>query len=241
MRMIILIVLVCLSIAACNSSSPLSEQRRAVKEIQKEQERESREFDRFVERNPNVVPRNEDSNRLLTGEEQSEILNRVASGQSPEEIARAKSSGNSSNGRVSDNGYSIKFPDGWKVDKIKVDGHKGVQATSVNGTQIVTSAAKQDMGNFVATEEFATNFAYRVTLRLGQQMCSESRILKAYATTFQGHEGIYNKMKCDDNIIETMYIVHNGITYNLTSSHNGYDKVDVDELNKSICTYKIGS
>ena len=79
MKKIFCILFVCLVMAACDSSSPQSIEKRQFNQIREEQKREDEEASKFIERNPDVLIRTEDSNRLLTAEEQRESLNRVVS------------------------------------------------------------------------------------------------------------------------------------------------------------------
>jgi hypothetical protein len=244
MKIIILIVLVCLSIAACNSSSPEAIEKQKFKAIEKEQQRDREEFARFVERNPNVVPRYEpeNNNRQITGDEQREIYNRAASGQSPKEISRAKSSDNNGNGGVSDNepNYSIKFPDGWKVERVNAFGNDGIQATSKKGSQIIVAAKKQDTSNIAFTDEFAEYFAKNATYPMLKQGCNNVSIVKAYAT-HKGHDAINNVMLCDGQNIDTKMSVANGVTYTLTVVYNSKDDPEgYNEMPNSLKTYKIG-
>jgi hypothetical protein len=133
--MIILIVLVCLSMAACNSSSPEAIEKQKFKAIEKEQQRDREEFAKFVERNPNVVPRYEDSNRPLTGEEQRETHDKVVSAMNREVRE-----------------YSIQFPDGWKVERLK---HGEVVSTVASSKELESMYTVRRLGRYSDAQDIS--------------------------------------------------------------------------------------
>lgn len=110
MKKIICTILACLSMAACNSSSPESMYSQEIDQIKKEQQRDRDDYARYVQRNNNIVPRNEqaNNNRLLSDDEQRELHDRMVSGESHEVREQAISSDNNINGRDRDKKEMIK-------------------------------------------------------------------------------------------------------------------------------------
>lgn len=107
-------------IAACNSSSPQSDFQRQIKQINKEQQRDNKEFAKFAERNPDVLPKYdpENNNRIISGNEQVEMHDRVVSAMDREAREQTSSTTNAKISRASGNksGYNNSRSD-WKLIK----------------------------------------------------------------------------------------------------------------------------
>ena len=137
-------------------------------------------------------------------------------------------------------GYSIKFPSGWKVERINAFGNDGMQATSINGAQMVIGATRQDSSHTEFTNETAKSFTYNFTYPMAKQICDRVTVINAMAVTvLDKYDGIANNLACDDQRMQTMYFVNNGITYTIFTVYNQADRKGIQSIFKSLKTFKI--
>jgi hypothetical protein len=231
MKKIFCILLACLVIAACDSSSPQAIQKRQIKQIEKEQKRESEEFDKLVKQNPNIV---------------HEIKDRVVSdmnrGVREQAVYDHKAMGDYSGVYTNKaNSFSIELPDGWYIaDSYSNPNGSGVTAKSSDQRGfIVVQHQKMKNAEKMLVQYSPHEFTRHVTLNNLQLSCPDANISQVATTQEQGYRGVESVIDCGNNSINDTYLAHKNDTYHLMGAFNNRDQRLYDSVMRSLLSFKI--
>jgi len=244
MKMIIPISLVCLLMMSCNSSSPQSEYKRQIKQIQKEQKRENEEFAKFVERNPDVILGNDsaDNNRIISGDEQLAIANNVASAMGQDLVTQPKPNrkvGKKYSGFYENSlaKYSIQFPNGWVIQETYAGKGTVIAKDAENGSTLKVSR-EYNSDNSPLTLNKAKMVGDKYLGQL-QQHEPSVRILNAdLIKDFNGHQAILTLFKLPGaNVFSLIFVPYKQYAYVI--GFEGPEDVFRGSALSSIASFKI--